>query len=153
MKFRSPVCLLPLPKNFGVWRSQWRVFRLLKPTVALGQGGQAEKPFFDLVHESSVDVRLLGGARNQPDGWRFRLLTAMAHERPRVSVSDFQAASQFDRSSYLNNLNNRILGFAALQVSPSLVNAERGGENREISRKIGKVSRKSAAGKRENGKT
>ena len=43
MKFWSPVCLLPLLKNFGVWRSQWRVFRLLKQNIAFGEGEQAKK--------------------------------------------------------------------------------------------------------------
>ena len=35
-KFWSPVLLACGPKNFGVWRSQWRVFRQLKPNIESG---------------------------------------------------------------------------------------------------------------------
>ena len=54
VKFRSPVCLPPLTKNFGVWRSQWRVFRLLKQKIAVGKGGQAKKRSLELAIELSV---------------------------------------------------------------------------------------------------
>ena len=43
VKFWSQVCLLPRPKNFGVWRSQWRLFRQLKPNIVFGTGEQAKK--------------------------------------------------------------------------------------------------------------
>ena len=54
MKFWSPVCLPPRAKNFGVWRSQWRVFRLLKQNIVSGTGGQAKKPQLELPAELSV---------------------------------------------------------------------------------------------------
>ena len=57
--YRSEILVagLPAPEDqiFGVWRSQWRVFRLLKPNIALGQGGRAKKPSLELTAELSVD--------------------------------------------------------------------------------------------------
>ena len=54
MKFWSPVCLPPRAQIFGVWRSQWRVFRLLKPNIESGEGGQAKKRSLELAIELSV---------------------------------------------------------------------------------------------------
>ena len=46
----------PRPKIFGVWRSQWRVFRRLKQKIAVGTGGQAKKPQLEVAIELSVDA-------------------------------------------------------------------------------------------------
>ena len=45
----SPPCQI-----FGVWRSQWRAFRLLKQNIESGQGGKAKKRSLELAIELSV---------------------------------------------------------------------------------------------------
>ena len=66
VKFWSPVFYPPRAKIFGVWRSQWRVFRLLKPNIVSGQGGKAKKPSLELPAELSVVGLCKSPARAQP---------------------------------------------------------------------------------------